>query len=185
MFDFSKVESPEGKYLRPGMYRLSVIDAQFEHPSDKNPRLNVTLANKDGEVVKERFILTPKAFGRLQYLHEQLFGKKLEKAFSSESQIAEYFKKALLGKKVEKTFLVGGEISNDGKIYARLPYSGFILEQEDIEEGPFEPGSARYKEVVKESTLRPNSAAAATDSAILPESSLHTAGETEAMPWDE
>lgn len=187
MFDFGKVDSADGKYLKPGMYRLKVTNAEFEHPEGKNPRLNVTFSNKSGEVVKERFILTPKAFGRLQYLHEQLFGKRLEKTFQSERQIAEYFAKALTGKPIEKTYVVGGEISTDGKVYARLPYSGFILEQDDVEEGAFEPGSARYREVVKESTLRTNSAQS-TESGILPSvdelPTTSSSASDDDMPWE-
>jgi hypothetical protein len=185
MFDFSKVETAKsGQYLRPGMYRLTPTTVELEQPDNANPRLNVTFTHKDGSSLRERFIITPKALSRLQYLHEAWFGKKLEKAFSSVDQIGEYFKKALLTKAKEMPMIVGGELADNGRVYARLPFTGFVVLREDLfEEGAFEEGTARYNEVVK--ARNGNTPAPLSDSAVLPTSdtSDSSSSSDDDMPW--
>jgi hypothetical protein len=182
-FDFSNVEAAKGgQYLRPGMWKLTPTAVDFEQPDKGNPRLKVTFSHKDGSSLKEMFFLTPKALGRLQYLHEAWFGKKLEKAFSSAEQIGEYFKKALLSKSKEMPMLVGGEQTMDGKVYARLPYTGFVIMREDLfEEGEFEQGSARWNDNVKKKDGG-NSAILASNSAVLPDTD-EASDDTDDMPW--
>jgi hypothetical protein len=181
-FDFSKVEAAkQSQYLRPGMWRLTPTAVELETPDAGNPRLNVTFSHKDGGFIKERFVITPKALSRLQYLHEAWFGKKLEKAFSSVEQIGEYFKKALLTKAQERPMIVGGEQTGDGKVYARLPFTGFIVLREDLfEEGEFEQGSARYNDVVKK---RDGGITLTTDTAILPDNDSDSKETDSDMPW--
>lgn len=181
-FDFSKVEAAKGsQYLRPGHWRLTPTDVTLETPDKGNPRLNVTFTHKTGAFVKEKFILTPKAITRLQYLHEAWFGKKLEKAFTSTEQIGEYFKKALLTKAKEMPMIVGGEETPEGKVYAKLGFTDFIFLREDLfEEGEFERGTARWNEVVKKRA----GATIASDSALLPSSDSPVEDNSDdSMPW--
>lgn len=182
MFDFSKVEVTQSKsYVRPGMWKLTPTEVTFEQPDQGNPRLNVVFTTSNGAVLKERFILTPKALQRLKYLHEAAFGKTLDKAFTSVEQLGEYFKKALLGKPKEYMMIVGGEQTADGKIYARLPFLNFIVLREDLfEEGEFETGTARWKEVVKS---RDGGPVISTDSAIIPDTSSSDSEDGDDMPW--
>lgn len=167
LFDFSKVEAAKNsQYVRPGMWRMTPTAVELEQPDNKNPRLRITFTHKSGASFKEMFIITPKALSRLQYLHEACFDKKLEKAFSSVEQLGEYFKKALLTKPRELPLIVGGEESSDGKIYARLPFTGFIVaNEENFEEGEFEQGTARYNDVVRKQF---GATSIPSDSAVLP-----------------
>lgn len=182
VFDFSKVEAAkQSKFITPGMWRLTPTAVDLETPENGNPRLNVVFTHRDGGSFRERFIITPKALSRLQYLHEAWFGKKLEKAFSSVEQLGEYFKKALLTKVKEMPMIVGGEEAQDGKVYARLPFTGFVVTNEDLfTEGEFEPSSARYKDVVKRRTV----VDLPSDAAVLPTTDELPSSDDE-MPWDE
>jgi hypothetical protein len=180
MYDFSKVEVPEqSSYLKPGMWRLTPTVVELEEPEKGNPRVNVTFTDGAGASVRERFILTPKAIKRLQYLHEAWFGKKLEKAFSSNKQIGEYFKKALLTNAKEMPMIVGGEQAPDGKVYARLPFLYFIVKEDQFEEGAFEEGTQRWNSVVKR--REGDSNIMSSDSAVLPSSASDSADD---MPWE-
>lgn len=181
LFDFSNVKPAEGSsYLKPGMYTLGIKEVKLDKPEGKTPALEMTFAGKAG-MLKEKFYLTPKALGRLQYLHEQWTGKQLTKSFESLEQIEAYFKK-LTEKPQEKVFIVGGTVSNkDGKVYANLPYTNFIVAKTDnIEEGEFEVGSARYNDVVKKAST--SSAAMTSDAAILADSDS-TPSNDEDTPW--
>jgi hypothetical protein len=184
-FDFSKVEvAKSSQYVRPGMWKMSVTDVELVTPENKNPCLNITFSKSDGASFRDRFFITPKALSRLQYLHEAWFGKKLEKAFTSVEQLGEYFKKALTTKSKEMPMIVGGEENAEGRVYARLPFTGFVVTNEDLfEEGEFEKGTARYNEVVKRSEMT-TSDALSTDSAVLPSGDSEAdATEDSEMPW--
>lgn len=186
LFDFSKVDAPvQLEYLKPGTYVLSVSQVDLEKPENKTPYLNITFSGKDG-MLKQKFYLTPKAFPALQYLHEGLFGKPLTKAFDNLEQIHAYFQKALTAKKIEKVFLVGGQEADNGRVYAELPYGRFLLKEgTPYEEGAYEEGSARWKDVVRKNKLS-TTTNLGTDDTILPsdiaQDQVKGDGE-EDMPW--
>jgi len=157
-------------YLEPGMYRLKVDPAGTKVV--KNPGKTTYLAVKfvadNGGNLTEKFFITAKSLPRLQYLHEAWFNKKLDKQFATYDDVADYFQKALTIKpEVSRPMITGGKVTADGKFYAGLPYTGFVVADEgQFEEGPFDPTSARYKNVV---TLeKPNPAVANTNAALLP-----------------
>lgn len=182
-FDFSKVESvKETKYLKPGTYLLSVSEVKLEQPDNKTPYLNITFSGKEG-LVKQKFYLSPKSFPNLQYLHENVFGKPLTKAFENVEQVAAYFEKALTLKKVEKPFIVGAQLSSNGKLYSELPYGRFIIKDGvDYTVGEYEVGSPRYNEVVRKADST-GSASLSTDSAIIPDEAGEIVDTGDDMPW--
>lgn len=185
LFDFSQVApATSSGYLEPGMYTVTPTEVKLEKPSGKNPYLSVTFSTKGGNIVRENFYLTPKAMGRLQYLHEAWFSRKLEKAFKTVDEIAAYFNKALLHKSAGyKSVIVGGTISNNGKVYGNLPYTNFLVpEGVAFEEGAFDVDSANYKNYVKKSNL--TNAATMSDDSILPDADVSEISEDEDdAPW--
>lgn len=157
MFDFKGVESAKnGNFLKPGYYRARVSKVEsgtFEQSGF--PYIAVTFQTQDGLELTEKFSLKSKnpdfnPLKRLQYLHEYWLGEPIDSTFKSVDGIAEFFKKALVTKKAGvKTIAVGGEIN--GKIvYARLPFSDFIVDG-DIELGAFDEDSNEWKQFVKKS----------------------------------
>lgn len=154
MFNFSSTESAKGlSYITPGVYPLKPTKVELgKFPNKGTSYLGVTFENEEGQSLTEKFVLTEKAIGRLQYLHESMFGKKLDKDFDSEAAVEKYFRKALTGREIVKNFIVGGEIAQDGNVYAVLGYTNFIDVEEELEVGEFEEGSAEYKKYVKRRT---------------------------------
>ena len=156
-------------YLEPGMYRLKVDETgtKVVTAQGKTSYLAVKFMSESGAALTEKFFLTAKALSRLQYLHEAWFGKKLDKSFKTYEDVGEYFRKALTMKIVARPMITGGKFTADGKFYAGLPYTGFVVADESkFEEGVFETDSARYKNVV--TVDKPNPAVANTNSALLP-----------------
>lgn len=153
MFDFSKTEAAsEGSYLKPGIYTLKVTKGEAGTTKEnKTPFVALTFENEDGLGVTEKFMITEKALGRLQYLYQGATGKKLEKAFKSAKEVSDFFIKTFTAAKAPAlNIVVGGEIN--GKItYANLPYTNFIA-GEDAELGEFEEGDDNWKKYVKKST---------------------------------
>lgn len=175
-------------YLEPGMYRLKVdpTNTKVFTPQGKTPYLSVKFIDEKGGSLTEKFFITAKALPRLQYLHEAWFGKKLDKSFKTYEDIGEYFRQALTIKIVSRPMITGGRFTADGKFYAGLPYSGFVVDEANFEEGPLDPNSARYKNVV--TVEKPNPAVANTDAALLPgtddlPSGGYTPVDDESNPW--
>lgn len=170
-----KVEDPK-KYLFPGQYVLSIVDAKYVKPTDmkkdgtgvKTPYLEITFSGKSGQVSANMYI-TPKAFERLQYLYTQWFEKECDKEFDSIDAIGAFFEKMLThekAKKISKRMIVGGKTSNQGKVFAEVPYKNFVISDSDVdfEEGPFEVNSAKYIFHVKPMQITP---ATGTDSVLI------------------
>lgn len=151
MFNFKETEAAKGvSFLTPGVWPLKPVKVELgKFPQKQTPYLGITFSNEEGTEYTEKFVLSEKALGRLQYLHEAFFGKKCTQNFSSEEELMKYFKKYLTGKEVVKNFIIGGEISN-GTVYATLPYTNFIVTDEmELEPGEFEEGSDLWKKFVK------------------------------------
>ncbi len=184
MYDFSKVDAPkEINYLTPGIFVLHPSAVELEQPDGKSPFLNITFAGNEG-IVKQKFYLTTKALPNLQYLHEGLFGKGITKAFDSNEQAHAYFEKVLTTKVVEKPFLVGGEEAENGKVYCNLPFGRFMIKEgTPYEVGAFEPGTARYKDVIKRSERTSRSEDLATNSSLLPNSGDNEPIGDDDLPW--
>lgn len=167
-FNFSGVESPQSgtegkKYLTPGMFMLTAISAEFKEVgkngtpmmivtfqcSSKNPELN-------NKMCRGKFWLTNKegSLARLVYFHKAFFGKTITKVFKSPEEIVDYFDKVFKsepGQKVKKPVLVGGEITNN-QVYTDLPYTDYVLPENEFEEGEFEINSSRFKRVIASDT---------------------------------
>lgn len=157
-------------YLEPGMYRLKVDPAgtKIVKQPGKTTYLAVKFTSDNGAALTEKFFITAKSLPRLQYLHEAWFNKKLDRKFATYDEVAEYFRQALTVKpEVSRPMITGGKVTTDGKFFSSLPYTGFIVGDESLfEEGPFDPTSARYKNVV--TIEKPNPAVANTNAALLP-----------------
>lgn len=171
MHSFKNVEVPvENTYVKPGFYKMAPTKAELVVKEGKTPYLNITFEGTKGKL-NDKFYLSEKAIARLQYLHVGLYDKRLEKDFATDADLATYFNTLFEKKSVPLNLVVGGEESG-GKVYASLPYTGFIMNDDAFEEGPLEPGTARYNAVVKVST------APTGNSAIV-------SADDSKMPWDE
>jgi hypothetical protein len=150
MFNFKDTEAATGaSWLTPGVWPLKPTKVELGKFLKGTPFLAVTLTSEEGTNYTEKFVLSEKALGRIQYLHEAFFGKKCEKNFTSEKELETYFRKALTGKEFVRNIVIGGEISN-GTVYATLPYTNFVVpEDSDLEVGEFEEGDANWKKYVK------------------------------------
>lgn len=155
MFDFSKTESAtESSYLKPGVYNVKITKGEFGKSKEKEtPFVAFTFSTEEGPSVVEKFMITEKAISRLQYLHEAWVGKKLEKNFKSEKEVADYFIKIFTSPKAgSRKIVVGGETTGKN-VYASIPYANFIVgDDSDLELGPFEEDSEEWKKYVKKST---------------------------------
>lgn len=172
MHSFKDVQIPvENSYVKPGFYKMAPTKAELIEKEGKTPYLNITFEGNKGKL-SDKFYLSEKAIARLQYLHVGLYDKRLEKDFNSDKDLATYFNTLFEKKSITVNLVVGGEESN-GKTYASLPYTGFIMsEDEPFEEGPFEPGTARYNQVVKRNT------------GPVGNSVITTSAADDKMPWD-
>ena len=184
VIDFAQIDSAtQASFIEPGMWRLK-IDAPsvtVETPDKKTPFLKVKFLHENGGSLTEKFYLTPKVMPRFQYLHEAWFSKKLDKKFTSMLEVGQYFAKALTSKIVTRPMITGGKITVKGDFYSGLPYTGFIVADENqFEEGPFEKDSVRYKNVVQ--IEKTNPAVANTNNAILP--GADASAEDVSSPWD-
>ncbi len=148
-------ESKNTTYLQPGQYILQIKSAKFVKPLDKKPTgeaktpyLDILFAGERGQVSTNMYV-TAKAFERLQYIHIQYTSKALEKDFDSIDAVGAYFEKLLNDARItsqSKRMIVGGKQANNGKIYAEVPYSNFIISSEDKEfkEEQWETTDSRY-----------------------------------------
>lgn len=179
-YDFSKTEAAAASsYLVPGFYRMKVTAVKLETMANEKATkyLGFIFSTDDGTSFTEKFFLSEKAIARLQYLHEAWTNKKCDKVFKTDKEVEAYFAKLFANPKApSKLLVVGGEESKD-KIYAQLPYSGFVVtDEEGVEEGPFEEGDANWKKYVKhssrtnESTGRGNGRLNETDENDTPDS---------------
>jgi hypothetical protein len=149
MFDFKNTEAAKGvSYMTPGVYALKPVKVELGAFPKGTKYLGITFENEDEVQITEKFVLSEKAIGRLQYLHEGFFGKKCEKQFKSEGEVEAYFRKALTTKEIVKNIIIGGEISG-ANVYASFPYTNFIDEEGALELGEFEEGSEEWKKYVK------------------------------------
>ena len=159
MYDFSKVQpATAGNYIEPGLYKLRVKEAKgIESKQNKTPGLAVTFHNQEGQTVTATFYVTENTLDRLQYLHSAWLGKNADGKFKSAEEIIEYFVKALTttaAKKITHVVVVSGNIAENGKVFSDLPYSGFVVEDENVELGAFDTDSKEYKKYVTASTLK-------------------------------
>jgi hypothetical protein len=160
MFNFKNTEAATAtSYMVPGVYALKVTKVELGAFPKGTQYLGVTFADEEGTEFTEKFVISEKALGRLQYLHEGLLGKKCEEDFESAERLRDYFKKFLIKKAVVKNIILGGEISG-GKVYAALPYTNFIDEEGNFDLGAFDEDSEEWKKFVKKRT---GSGAAATE----------------------
>ncbi len=177
-FNFKDVEVPQEtmSYVKPGLWKLSPSKAELVTREGKNPYINVTFEGKPGKLT-EKFYLSEKAIVRLQYLHQEMLdGKRIEKEFKNEDEIALYFNAIFSKKKMELPLIVGGSESSEGKVYANLPFLNFVVKDENFEEGAFEVGSAQYNSVVKKDTYKSPNAPTSNATVIN--------AVDDKMPWD-
>ncbi len=176
-YDFKSTEVIKNvSYLSPGQYVLTVRSAEYIKPegkktdgSAKTPYLDVTFGGDSGEV-GVKFYITPKAIARLQTIYTDWFGINCDKLFESTDAVGAFFEKAFTSEKAKKTYkrmMIGGKQAQDGKIYAELPYSNYIVPDnaEGFIEGPFEKDSIRWIQYVKMNPANPSSF---TDETLIP-----------------
>jgi hypothetical protein len=148
MFNFQGVEIPKQEsYLKPGVYSLSIKNAEYSSPLGKTPSLNVTFESEDGNTFTNKFYITEKTMPQFQYIHYEYFGNQCVQSFNNEQELANYFITALLSKKQKKNILISGE-SVDGKVYGRLGLS-FIVADGTYQLGEFVEGTPLFNRFVK------------------------------------
>lgn len=189
--DFSNVDSVSGGYLSPGVYRVKPTAVELREAKEvgKNSSLKFTFEavteGYEGYSVDTNFFLTQKALPRLQYLHEKYFGIKLENKSISFKDLATYFSKKMLPKPKSFLLVVGGsESAKDGKIYADIPYADFIIDEAahpDVEEGPYEEGSAAYNKVIRKQKAL---GATSSSAAVMSNAGAGAAAEDWKAPWE-
>lgn len=176
-FDFNGVTAPENKaYLKPGIYDLKATAAKYEHVAGKTPKLLVTFDGEAGTTT-QTFYITPKTKNRLVYLHEQLFGKPMSKAFESAEAVGLYFEKCFEKMKPSKRFLIGGKEGTDGKVYSEFGYANFVVD-ENTPTGAFEEGSVQWNNNLTRNIMAPK---LATGAAVI--SNPDNTGDADDLPF--
>lgn len=161
VFDFSQTESAKAaEKVMPGVYMAKITKAELKKPEGKTPFLELEVQTADGSKFSDQIYVTIKTLGRLQYIHEFYVGIKLDRVMSSVDEIGSYFSKLFETesvKKISRKMIIGGQKSNKGGVFPKLPYTSFIVDpNEDMPEGVFEEDSKEWNQYVKE----PNTAAA-------------------------
>jgi hypothetical protein len=186
--NFNEVEATSASiYFNPGQYTVTPTEVKLvEVGAEKTKALAVTFVHEDGRVLEEKFFLqgkttdsTKKMLGRLQYLHEKLYGMGIKAEFTSYEQASQYFHDALLKKKHSINVVIGGKFSQkDGRLYCNFPYGGFIYEGNDpFEEKEYPQDSIEYKRLV---TVEKSNPAPAANTPVI--GSPMTNGTTK-LPW--
>lgn len=167
--DFTGVAPAEGnalggsKFLKPGMYWLTPVEATYLTSSKKGtPGMEVTFkcsSKNDAyneKIAKCKFWLSANTMPRINYLHQSFYGKLIEKKFNSWEELVKYFQaifESEQGKKIKKPTVVAGSLSDDGtKIYSDMPYSGYLVAEQDFEEGEFAINGELFKSVMTSKT---------------------------------
>lgn len=194
MIDFTGVAPAEGnalggKYLKPGMYWLTPTEATYLTSSKKGtPGMEVTFkcTSKndayDGKIAKCKFWLTANNMPRINYLHQSFYGKLIEKKFNSWEELVKYFQaifESPKGQTIKKPTVVAGSLSDDGtKLYSDMPYSGYLVAEQDFEEGEFAINGELFKSVMTSKTKIYNPDKPSSDGDFLPKSENST-------PWNQ
>lgn len=162
-FNFSTVEVPTNterkEYLNPGMYHLKLQDVELFETTPKDPNkeptkgMSLTFVCKSDNpdfneaICNARFFLTPKTMGRVQYLHNGIFGQPITQNFNTADEIVTYFQRAAVDAPYVK-MITGGKIYNN-KVYSDLPYMGFFPdENQEFVERAFEVNSKEFQSVM-------------------------------------
>lgn len=196
-------ENKEKVYLKPGFRKLQVVGFKYTKEEEgKTPLIIMECkgADEDGNVIEfsENFYLSGKlnknsvmsSVIRLQELFKGLTGDKMnikpsaytytkkEQNGSSETytvpnpaEITEHLNKKCSGKTA--IFKIGGEESEEGKVYTKLTYSGFLYYTDRkgdlckyIAENDFSPSEYKYA-VQKRKSDAPAHSGAIADTAAL------------------
>ena len=178
-FNFKDVEVPvEITFVRPGFWKLAPTKAELIKKENKVPYLEITFEGEAGKM-KDKFYLSEKAISRLQYLHIELYEKRLEKSFENDHDLEAYFNTLFSKKRILLNLVVGGEETTDGKLYTSLPYAGFVSSDPNYKEGAFEKNTTEYNNVVKKSNVPVNS-----DVIQTPYASTSKGSTGSDFPWD-
>src|SRR5690606_24125470 len=155
---------------------------EYVKPEDKTPYLAFTLSGDKGKVT-EKFYVTAKALSRLQYIHEAWIGKTLDKNFDSFDAVGAYFEKLFnhdKTKSISKMVIVGGQEAADGKVYADLPFSGFVVPDEvNMIEGAFDRGDGNWIQHV----TKAKNASTNTESIMIAASTPQDDDPTDGLPF--
>lgn len=147
-FNFKDTKSATStEFMKPGVYRFKIVDVKFDKFPKGTPYLEVIFKTKEGKELSEKFAITENSINRIQYLHENWLGKACATNFETEKEVFVYMKKKLLEKAVVKSVIVGGDDLN-GRVFAHLPYTGFIDNEGKLEVGEFEKNGEEWKEYV-------------------------------------
>lgn len=128
--DFKGVDQAKGKPMTvPGTIGLFTITAvKFDKSKEKQtPYMEVTFDHEsDGTQFRHSFYLSQKALPRIQHLIASATGSEI-----TEKITHEILPKKLMGKKIGLKVL--GEISNKGKGFPTISYSGFATSPEEVQ----------------------------------------------------
>lgn len=185
--NFNEVEATAASaYFNPGQYAVTPTDVKLVEVGDqKTKAIAVKFEHEDGRVHEEKFFLqgkntdsTKKVLGRLQYLHEKLYGMGIKAEFTSYEQAFQYFRDALLKKKHTIKVVIGGK-EKDGTIYSAFPFGGFIYDGDEaaFEEKEYAANSPEYKRIVTAEKAAP---APATNAPVI---NSNMANGTTKLPW--
>jgi hypothetical protein len=196
--NMADIDVPSVNYLEPGMYEVAVKEVKYEikqaRDTKKSPKpaMVVVFTTRDGKELTETFYLAGEdasksktMLGRLQYLHEAIFGGKITESFTGYDQIKDYFDAKLMSKKCPPIYLlVNGEEQEDGKVYSRLGFVDFIFKGEKAQfvEGPYVKDSEAYKKAVtKKKTTKAGQLVSATSAPVL---NGAVGGAVAKAPWE-
>lgn len=131
-FSFDNVEEVSAKgFTEPGTKgKFKIAKVEFENSKNKGTRGMVVTFEDKTSSFRHTFWMTEKALGRIQSLSVAATGEKLTGDVSEDA----------LKKKLEGKFLglkVTGTVSDSGKGYADVPFSGFCTSKDKVEELSF------------------------------------------------
>lgn len=186
--NFNEVEATAASaYFNPGQYTVTPTEVKLVEVGDqKTKAIAVKFEHEDGRVHEEKFFLQGKdrdktrtVLGRLQYLHEKLYGMGIKAEFTSYEQATQYFHDALLKKKHKINVVIGGK-EKDGTIYSAFPFGGFIYDGEKaFEEKEYEASSPEYKRIV---SVEKGAPAPSTNAPVI---NSNMANGTTKLPWQQ
>lgn len=169
MFKFSQTEPAKANtYLEPGIYKARPVKFELSKFKGGTEYMATTFETEEGGSFVEKFVLSDAALGRIQYLHFAWVGKLISKDMKTSKEVVDFFDKLFVKgtkKPPVKPMVVGGQIATDGKVYAQLPFSDYVITDENYELGVFEAGSPLYNKWVKKANA--NSITEGTTSTIL------------------
>ena len=182
-FNFGAVEVPVSTdFVKLGFYIMNVENCKYVKPEGvnqtggpKTPYLEILFKGKLGQT-QHKFYIGPKSglMKQLQYLHFHIVGKECTKNFKNEDEVGKYYEMVFNDARITSKphyMIIGGREDDKGNVWASLPYCRFIIPADmaktnGFEEGPFEEGSANYRQYLEKQ--KPNISHTTNDMMLAP-----------------